>query len=216
MEELVDLYIGKENVKIIFEAGACDCEDSLKLAYDYPNSHVYAFECNPETLTICKGKLKDMITLTEKAVSDVNGEVTFYPIDTKRTITSHTNGNPGASSMFKASGLYPIETYVQNEIKVPSITLKTFCEERHIDEIDLLWLDAQGAELKILKGLGEAISNVKIIKTEVEFKPQYTDAPLFEEVLEFLESKGFRFAKFLGNVDSESWFDDAIFINTKL
>lgn len=216
MEDILDLYVGE--VKTVFEAGACDCSDSVAMTFVYPKAHIYSFECNPETIPLCKKMIgdNDRITLTESAVSDVNGEITFYPIDTKLTKTSHINGNPGASSMFKASGLYPVETYVQNEIKVQSIRLDDFCKGKNIDSIDLLWLDAQGAELMILKGLGEMISKVKVMKIEVEFKPQYSDAPLFDEVLAFLEGKGFRFVRFLGKVDEDSWTDDAIFVNTNL
>lgn len=215
MDDLIELYIGHDNVKTIIEAGACDCKDTLLMQEKFKNAHSYCFECNPTTLPLCRevAKNNQRITLIEKAVSEIDGDITFYPINTWKTVTTHKNGNPGASSMFKASGEYPIETYVQDEIKVPSITLKTACSDLNIREIDLMWLDAQGAELSILKGMGDMIDKVKIIKTEVEFKNQYEGAPLFDDVLEFLESKGFRFVRFLEKFE---WFGDAIFIKESL
>lgn len=213
MEDIIETYIGKKNVKVIFEAGACDCNDTLGLALEFPNSHVYAFECNPETLPLCRNKVSDRITLTEKAVTEHGGDVTFYPIDTKLTKTTHANGNPGASSLLKANPEYPIEKYVQKEITVPSTSLKTFCSEQNITDIDILWLDAQGTELSILKGLGDMLSKVKVIKTEVLFKEQYFGAPLFEEVEEWLDAHGFRFVRFL---EKYEWFGDVVFINKNL
>ena len=42
-------------------------------------------------------------------MSDKNGYIKFYPINPELTETTHKDGNIGASSMFKASGKYPIE-----------------------------------------------------------------------------------------------------------
>lgn len=213
MEDIIETYIGKENVKVVFEAGACNCEDSLLMAFEYPNAHIYAFECNPETLPLCRKNKNDRITLTEKAVSDFDGHAVFQPIDTKLTKTPHQDGNPGASSMFKANPEYPLETYVQTTVPVPTIKLKTFCNERNITDIDILWLDAQGSELAILKGLEDMLSHVKVIKTEVLFKEQYIGAPLFDEVEAWLDEHGFRFVRFL---DRYEWFGDAVFVNKQL
>jgi hypothetical protein len=131
----------------------------------------------------------------------------------KKTQTTHENGNPGASSLLKANPEYPIEKYVQNEITVPSTNLKTFLDERNIPEVDILWLDAQGSELGILKGLKDRLKDVKIIKTEVLFKEQYFGAPLFDELEEWLDANGFRFVRFL---EKYEWFGDAVFINKNL
>lgn len=215
MNELVEKYIGSDNVRVIIEAGACDCTDSIRLANQYPNAHVYTFECNPMQLPICRKAVEgnERITLTEKGLSDKEGDVTFYPINVHKTVTTHSNGNPGASSMFKASGKYPIEKYVQDETTVPVTTLDRFLDCNDIKYVDLMWLDAQGSELSILKGMGDRIANVKIIKTEVMFKDQYTGTPLFEDVKLFLESKGFIFVKL---TDSYEWFGDALFVNKSL
>ena len=36
------------------------------------------------------------------AVLDSIGNIKFFPIDTKKTITTHSDGNPGASSLFES------------------------------------------------------------------------------------------------------------------
>ena len=106
--------------------------------------------------------------------------------------------------------MYPVELYVQDEVKVPSITGERFCKENNINRIDILWLDAQGAELKILKGLGKSIEDVMIIQAEVEFLHQYADQPLCGDVMSFLEKNGFYF---YGFHDKWEWSADAIFVN---
>ncbi len=61
--------------------------------------------------------------------------------------------------------------------------------------------------------MGELLKDVKIIKCEVLFKEQYLGAPLADEVIEYIESKGFRH---VGYSTRYEWFGDALFINEKL
>lgn len=77
-------YINNKNEKyIIFDIGSRDCEQSIEFYNSFPNSKIYAFECNPNTLDICRKNIEsysDRITLIEGAVCDYDGEITFYPI----------------------------------------------------------------------------------------------------------------------------------------
>lgn len=209
---IVDKFIGTEGVFTILEAGSHKCEDTVEMSKVFSNSHIYTFECNQNTLPICREAIKDnkQITLIEKALNDEDGEVIFYPINKEKTKTTWADGNQGASSLFIASGMYPVESYVQDEVKVQSITGERFCKENNINRIDILWLDAQGSELKILKGLGKSIEDVMIIQAEVEFLPQYADQPLCGDIMSFLEKNGFYF---YGFHDKWEWSADAIFIN---
>ncbi len=209
----------------IIEAGARDCKESVLFSQAYPHAEIYAFECNSETLPACRARAKGRIHLIEKALSDKTGMVAFYPIDTERTVAG-TDGSPGASSMFKlrlAVSGSSIKTrikfmlgrlheiYYQREVMVDSLTLEGFMKKEHIDTIDILWLDAQGSELSILRGLGERIRDVLYIHTEVEFDEMYQGQPLFKEVDAFLLSHGFRFLEF---TDRSKSFGDALYIST--
>ena len=59
-------------------------------------------------------------------------------------------------------------------------------KENKLDYIDFLKLDTQGNELNIIKSIGSKISNVSVIKTEVEMIPMYKNQPLFHDVSSFL------------------------------
>lgn len=74
---------------------------------------------------------------------------------------------------------------------VKSITLDDLCKKHSIGKVDLLCMDAQGAELKILQGAECALKNVRYIITEVNYKPQYEGSCVYEEVKEFLRTFGF-------------------------
>ena len=64
---------------------------------------MYSFEPNPDAIKIARRNSEEYKnhTLIEKAVSDKNGYIKFYPINPELTETTHKDGNIGASSMFK-------------------------------------------------------------------------------------------------------------------
>ena len=213
--EIAKKLLSKKNY-IIVEVGARDCTETVMFDAMLPHSNIFAFECNPDTLPKCHKAIlgKKNITLIEKAVTDSEGEITFYQINNEKTITNHPHGtNPGASSIFEANEEYPLEKYHQDKITVPTTTLKKFSEKYDINHIDLMWMDIQGAELLALKGAEDFIENVSLIHLETEFFPIYKNQPLFSEIKKFLNKKGFRlytfttFGKFAG---------DAVFVNVKI
>lgn len=214
LTKIADDLLGVNNINTILEFGSRYGEDSIAFAKRYPKATVFAFECNPNTLVACKKNINDYknIILTEKAVSNIDGSVSFFKIDKDKTETTWLDGNQGASSLLKASGKYPIEKYVQEEIKVESIMLSTFISKNRLNYIDILWMDIQGAELFALKGLKSDIEKVKIIHIEVEFFEIYKDQVLFDEIAEFLNSNGF---EMLGFSSLGEYAGDAIFINKK-
>lgn len=67
-----------------------------------------------------------------------------------------------------------------------------------LDDIDLIKIDVQGAELAVFEGAGERLDQALVIWTEVEFIPLYEDQPLFRDVDRFLSERGFLLHSFDG------------------
>lgn len=185
--------------QIIFEFGARDCQETAAISRSFPNARIYSFECNKATLPLCRIQAEEnpMITLIESAVGDTDGKTTFHPIDQQKTVTTWTDGNPGASSLFMASGKYQVESYVQGTDEVSITRPDTFMAEHGIRKVDALWMDIQGAELMALQGFGDRISDVSIMSLEAEFTEIYKGQPLFWEIHRFLKSNGFLLTGFL-------------------
>ncbi len=197
---------------VIFEIGARDCGETLGFKSLFPDSTIYTFECNPQTLPLCRERVRGLtnVTLVEKAVSDTDGTVSFFPIDTQKTSTVWPDGNPGASSLLKASGKYPLESYVQKETAVEATTLDTFMREKSISHIDMMWMDIQGAELQAFRGMKERIRDVGIIHVEVEFLEIYSGQALFPEIRSYLAENGLIF---IGFTNAGTYAGDAVFVN---
>jgi FkbM family methyltransferase len=200
---------------IIFDVGSRDCLQSIEFYNAFPNSKIYAFECNPNTLDICKKNIEnynDRITLIEGAVCDYDGDISFYPINKEKTTTSWEDGNQGASSLFKSNGTYTIENYVQDEIITNCHRLDSIMKKYKIPNVDILWMDLQGAELLAIKSLGIHIQNLKYIYTEVTYKEMYLGQVLFQELNNFILLNNF---KIISKLNGSEWQEDIIYENNK-
>lgn len=209
----VDRFLDRSSVRTIVELGSRDAEVSIALKRAFPQARVFAFECNPAAIELCRRNIAaaqvEGVTLVPRAISDCNGTIDFFAIDPARTITPHRDGNIGASSLFQASPDYPHEQYVQNRISVEATTLAQWARENSITGIDLVWMDLQGAELKALQGMEDILRNIKILYTEVEFKQIYIGQPLFPEIDRFMRERGFRLH---GQFNRSEWFGDALYV----
>ena len=57
--------------------------------------------------------------------------------------------------------------FPQNErTEVDVVKLSDWCPQNNIDSIDLMWMDTQGSELNIFKGMGDLLNTVKGIYVE--------------------------------------------------
>lgn len=197
----------------IVELGARDCRETIMFNNRYPAARIYTFECNPDKLPECRQRVSGIanIKLIEKAVTDKVGTITFHQIDVEKTETAWVDGNPGASSLYKSSGKYTHEKYVQRPIDVEATTLKAELPALGVKEVDLLWMDIQGAELSALKGMGDMLKDVSLIHSEVEFIEMYEGQPLFWEVKNYLNQQGFKLVTF--TTFNKNTAADGVFVN---
>lgn len=76
-------------------------------------------------------------------------------------------------------------------------------------QLDLLYMDTQGAELKVLRGAGALLQTIPYIVTEVTRNRMYDGAPTLAELMAFLEPLGYT----LNNVNFDKHHHgDALFV----
>jgi len=210
--------IKKDLVKVVFECGSRDALDAIRIDKTYSPEEIYIFEPNPEGVRLCKKHLKKYgkphLKFFDKAVSNVNGEVKFYPT---------TEENIGASSMFRynerANGWDGFKKNCfratqKEEITVQSIRLDSFMKENDINNIDLLCMDVQEAELFVLQGLGDLLKNIKYIILEVSGEGYYQGGSRFADIDKLLKDNGF----VLADIESKAKarFGNALYTNSKI
>ena len=89
-----------------------------------------------------------------------------------------------------------IEEQTSHKRKVVEISSTTLNQElppelnNHTN--NLIKLDVQGAELKVLDGLKETVNSFEVIILEVSLHNYNKDSPLFDKVMNYMNVKGFR------------------------
>jgi FkbM family methyltransferase len=136
--------------EVIVDIGAFNGEDCAHFKRCFPNAHVYAFEADPRNYARAKSAEQYGVHVFHCAVTDYTGETVFY--------------SSGGRSEFEASGsvLRPTErlqtdyremTFTEHN-KIQCVTLFDFAAREGIKHIDFLHMDVQGAESRVLRGMG--------------------------------------------------------------
>jgi hypothetical protein len=59
------------------------------------------------------------------------------------------------------------------------------------EERVFLKVDVQGYELFVLQGALQALRQVRVVELELSFAPLYQGAPVFDEMMKYMEEHGF-------------------------
>jgi len=152
---------------------------SLTMANFLPQGKVHAFEPNPYTLSLLHRNVELNPTLSPRikvnpfGLSDQNEQIEIF----------YHKGNLGTSSIYNTSaGLS--ET-------VNLTTLDQYCTQNNIQQVDMIKVDIEGAELKFLKGAQNIINNSPKLLLAVEIieencrKAGYSAKELYEYIISF-------------------------------
>ena len=163
--------------RVMFDVGAGHGSTFIQFAND--GWQVYAFEPDvynrQESLKLCEGLSNVMVD--ERAVTDkISKDVPFYRSELSEGI----------------SGLSVFDKTHRRDGSVDTTTIKAFCEEKQIDQIDYLKIDAEGFDFFVLKGVDW--NKIKPAVIICEFEDGKTE-PLgysLNMMASFLEEKGYR------------------------
>lgn len=108
--------------------------------------------------------------------------------------TINVSENFVSSSLFKV-GQNSLKAQPQTRVMRTEVikvrTIDSILPELDAEAPILLKLDVQGYELEALKGSVRSLPLIGLIQAELSFVPVYEGAPLFREVVDFLDSHGF-------------------------
>lgn len=104
---------------------------------------------------------------------------------------------------------------VREVISVRTVTLDDICDEFR-DTIDLLKIDVQGGEARVIAGATETLKRVRMIWMEVSFKPLYEGSETLEGMIALCGGQGFVLAHleegFHSEANGELLQADALFV----
>lgn len=204
------LLLGKSNV--IFDVGANRGNTTLKYLQLFPKATIHSFEPFADSYEILSNLYNKNLNvhINKFALSNDIGSTIL-------NINKSTDTNSFLES--KKIGANSDKGYVSvGEILVDTNTIDNYCSENNIKEIDILKIDVQGSEIKVLEGALDMLraGTIKLIYIETYFKQQYVDQPLFHDISKFLYSHNFLiqniYDPYFSN-NSMIWCD-AIFVNS--
>ncbi|MFW9877426.1 MAG: FkbM family methyltransferase [Candidatus Thorarchaeota archaeon] len=136
------------NATTIVEIGACDGTDTGAFLNNFKRCHVYSVEPKPKNIEKWNKKHKNnpRTTLFSGVISETDGVRDLYVSDEVYQGASSIR-EPTEKLLTRYKGLE-----FNEKIPVKSLTLKSFVAKYGIKNIDLLWIDAQGAEIDIING----------------------------------------------------------------
>jgi FkbM family methyltransferase len=172
------------NPSVVYDIGACVLHWTKMAKHVWKDAKYIAFEAMGASRPIFE---ENNIDYNIGVLSDVDGrEVEFY----------ENVMDPGGNSYYKENeSLNPNASKLYNDSnkkKVITKTLDTVVKERGFPLPDLIKMDVQGAEMDILKGATETLKHCKDLILEMQVVEYNKGAPLRNEVVEFVESLGFR------------------------
>lgn len=173
---------------VIFDIGAYDGRSAREYIKHFPGAEIHSFEPFPASFQkLAASKLGRHHILQQSAVADIAGDTTLQ-VNALSVTNSLLSSNETGKQVIP--GMQTKETII-----VPVTTIDQYCTKNNINEIGILKIDVQGAEMKVLKGAENMLNkkSIKLIYFEVGFLHFYNDQPLFEDLSLYLRSKAYTF-----------------------
>jgi len=207
MSSFINSNIKDYKPKVILDIGSRDLEQSIEFKSIYPDARIIAFEANPEQYKICKQAAEGKgIEVYPYLLSDKEQEQHDFYI---------TPGNIGASSMLKPYDVPFASDKSWIKISIKSRRLDKVLEELGVSKVDIVWIDVQGAELKVLQGMNKYLDEVDFLHVEAADIPYYEDHHPRHEVENFLSYRDLVVKEFIQANPHPYHEGDLLVINRK-
>lgn len=185
------------NKPLIFDVGANQGQSILKYLKLMEDPIIHAFEpidfeydklkikfFNNKNIFLNNFAMGDIIENKEFNISIRTGNSSF------NKITENTKWLETRSKQYNVSK----DSYIQQKKIVKIDTIDNYVKENNIETIDLLKIDTQGYEDKILKGASKSLEQkkIKIIISEIIFDNTYEKYLTFSDIEKYLIKNNYR------------------------
>ena len=194
-KELIREFVGRSD-PVILDIGCNDGKHTAWFLEVFESPRIFSFEPDPRAAARFRAKIGQAsnVELFEIALSDRNGDVTFYQSAGHRNEKQADKMPEGwdlSGSIRKPKEHLVVHPWIKFDrtITVKTAMLDAWCDEHAIEVIDFIWMDVQGAELDVLRGGTEALSKTRFIYTEYNNRELYEGQSGLRDLLKHL--KGF-------------------------
>jgi FkbM family methyltransferase len=189
LQELV-WQVGDVAAPVIFDVGAHRGETAKTFTEAFPDADLYCFEPFAESFEVLKkNKLAyPRASLINVGLSD-SSSVQQFNVNVGSPTNSLLALDSRAAKTWSHSELAP-----SRQEACQFYTLDDFLTQQGIERVDLLKIDVQGAEYRVLQGGASSLSagRVRVLYLEIILEPTYVGQWATGQYLSYLESMGFR------------------------
>lgn len=198
---------------VIFDVGASVGSVTGLYRHLWPNATIHAFEPFPESFRTLKATFASdrLIHAHELGFAERAGSLSLNVNNVPDTSSLLPSDAAGSSFWGKTI----LDTVQQVDVEIA--TVDAFCQNNNIGQIDILKIDTQGAEARVLRGADMMLREKRIscVYAEVILVPTYQGQGKFHEILKLLDDHCYSLFS-IYNLAYRPWSDrllqlDAIF-----
>ena len=180
---------------VVFDVGAYIGDTIEQFKSSFPESYIHAFEPFDESFSVLKNRFQktDKLFFNNVAVKNHSSLNANMYITQNKGSSSLLEPTKDANEFWEGN---PLST--QKEVKVETTTIDNYCQKHNIETIDILKIDVQGSELKVLQGASLMLQKrrVKLIFTEISIAPNYKGQSEIDQVIKFLRENKYKIFNF--------------------
>jgi FkbM family methyltransferase len=144
------------HLSMVFDVGANTGEWSRLVRRSNQSATIHMFECNSQ---LADGLRSEFISdgaavIHDHALGDVEGRQVFYCVDSSPDLGSLVHPDAGLA-------FAPVTVQVR--------TIDAICSELGIDRVDLLKVDTEGYDFRVLRGASRMISEQRVMTIQFEY-----------------------------------------------
>jgi FkbM family methyltransferase len=175
---------------------------------------VHAFEPIPGSFKTLTARMQPYphVMCHNVALGDANQRQKMWVMDKSRNASSFLNMGDLNKQEFSGS----FESHTED---LPIVRLDDYVREHQLPPPDLVKIDVQGFEDRVLRGGEETIRQAAYCMLEMSFRPLYEGSPIFDHVYRQMRELGFRLIgieDILKGVSGTHLQIDRVFENEKL
>lgn len=171
------------NDPVIFDVGAHEGETIKRFNNLFTNPEIHSFEPQNKCFELLK-KFKNKKTfINNYALGDKEEQNKIYVNNDDSSSSIHNIDN-------NSNFLKNLKNVSQQDINIS--TLDEYIKKNNINHIDILKIDVQGYEDKVLLGSINSLSKISLIEIEIIFVDYYESKKSFYEIEKILNPFGFK------------------------
>ena len=196
--------------RTILDIGSLDGADANELSRIFPEATIHCFEPDPMNYFLLRKNTERnrRIKTHQLAVSDQRGTATFHASGTEADAYHKRASGSLLAPLSSATDWWP-DLQFERVFEVEATTIDDWASEHGVKSIDLVWMDVQGAEFRVLTGMKDLLRHTQCIVCEIWMQPAYAGAATLPHIQQFLESEGFYMTRLWRNtnkIDGDALF----------